>query len=134
VPAGPGDPPADRPAARSRSGEPAGYGLRLLAFVIDGIASDLVALTFTRPPSAAYTTAVYVIFIVEIIVLTALTGASFGQWVVGLRVHRLDGNPVGFRAAIIRTVLLALVVPVLLTDREGRGLHDRAAGTDIVRR
>ena len=121
---------AEAPAARTTA-EPAGYGRRLLAFVIDGIASDLVALAFTRPPGASYTTAVYVIFLTEIVVLTALTGHSFGQRVVGVRVVRRDGRPVGFRAALIRTGLLALIVPILLVDKEGRGLHDRAAGTDL---
>ena len=124
--------PAVAQASAARPvGEPAGYGRRLLAFVVDAIASDLVALAFTRPPGTAYTTAVYVIFLTEIVVLTALMGHSFGQWVVGVRVLRLDGKPVGFRAAIIRTALLALVVPILLVDREGRGLHDRAAGTHL---
>src|SRR3954468_5907719 len=79
--------PAVAQASAARPvGEPAGYGRRLLAFVVDAIASDLVALAFTRPPGTAYTTAVYVIFLTEIIVLTALTGHSFGQRVVGVRI------------------------------------------------
>ena len=31
------------------------------------------------------------------------------------------------------TILLVAVVPVFFVDREGRGLHDRAAGTVLVR-
>jgi uncharacterized RDD family membrane protein YckC len=115
-------------------GAPAGPGRRLLAFVVDGVLSDLVALLFTKPPSPAYSGLVLLIFIVERIVLTALTGASFGQRVAGLTVIRLDGRPVGFAKATIRTLLLALLVPVLLVGRDGRGLHDRAADTAIIRR
>ena len=33
----------------------------------------------------------------------------------------------------LRTALLLLLVPALITDRDGRGLHDRAAGTVVVR-
>jgi uncharacterized RDD family membrane protein YckC len=62
-----------------------------------------------------------------------LTGHSFGQRVVGIAVRRLDGEPVGFSRAAIRTILLIAVVPVFFVDRDGRGLHDRAAGTVLVR-
>jgi uncharacterized RDD family membrane protein YckC len=30
-------------------------------------------------------------------------------------------------------VLLALLVPALIWDRDGRGMHDKAAGTALVR-
>jgi uncharacterized RDD family membrane protein YckC len=127
-------PVCQAPAVTEPYGEPAGAGRRLAAFFIDGVASDLVALLFTRPPSPAYSGAVLGIFVLERIVLTALTGASFGQRCVGIVVVRLDGRPVGFGAAAIRTVLLALLVPIFFVDREGRGLHDRAAGTAEVLR
>lgn len=35
--------------------------------------------------------------------------------------------------ALVRTVLLAVVVPALIPDGSGRPLHDRAAGTATVR-
>jgi hypothetical protein len=34
----------------------------------------------------------------------------------------------------VRTVLLCLVIPAVVWDAEGRSLHDRVAGTVIVRR
>jgi hypothetical protein len=34
----------------------------------------------------------------------------------------------------VRTVLLCLLIPAFITDRDQRGLHDRAAGTVLVRR
>lgn len=109
------------------------HGRRLLAFFADGVASDLVALAFTRPPGQGYTAAVLITFVVERIVLTALTGHSLGQRLAGISVRRLDGEPVGFTRATIRTLLLVAVVPVFFVDRDGRGLHDRAAGTFLVR-
>jgi uncharacterized RDD family membrane protein YckC len=37
-------------------------------------------------------------------------------------------------AAAIRTALLCLAVPALIFDSDSRGLHDRVAGTVLVRR
>ena len=114
--------------------ETVGYGRRLLAYAIDAVASVLVARAFTNPPSTAYSTAVFAAFTIEKLLLTALTGASLGQRLVGIEVRRLDGRPVGFRAAVVRTFLLLLVIPVVIVDSSGRGLHDRLAGTRLARR
>ena len=40
----------------------------------------------------------------------------------------------GLLSALVRTALLCLVVPAVVWDADGRGLHDRVAGTAIVRR
>jgi uncharacterized RDD family membrane protein YckC len=92
-----------------------------------------VARAFTNPPSTAYSTAVFAAFTIEKLLLTALTGASLGQRIMGIEVQRLDGRPVGFQAALVRTLLLLLVIPVVIIDSSGRGLHDRLAGTRLVR-
>jgi uncharacterized RDD family membrane protein YckC len=125
---------ADVPGVGEGYGERPSWGRRFVGYLIDAVASDLVALLFTRPPSGAYTGAVLGIFVAERIIFTALTGASLGQRLAGYAVVRLDNRPIGLLGAVIRTFLLALFVPVLLTGRDGRGLHDRAAGTVLVRR
>lgn len=67
-------------------------------------------------------------------VLVALLGMTYGHRIFRLRVVREDGARFpGFAKAAIRTVLLALVIPAVVWDGEGRGLHDRAAGTRLVR-
>jgi uncharacterized RDD family membrane protein YckC len=74
-------------------------------------------------------------FAVQVLLLTALTGQSLGKRVLGIRVVRLatqDGPP-GFLPAAIRTALVMLVVPAVIMDRDGRGLHDKAAGTLVLR-
>jgi uncharacterized RDD family membrane protein YckC len=66
--------------------------------------------------------------------LVALLGMTYGHRMFGLRVIRDDGAQYpGFAKAAIRTVLLALVIPAVVWDSEGRGLHDRAAGTRLVK-
>jgi len=66
-------------------------------------------------------------------VLTALGGSTVGKRLVGIRTVRVGGGPVGFGWALVRTAILLTVVPPLLTDRDLRGLHDRAASTVVVR-
>lgn len=66
-------------------------------------------------------------------ILIATAGFSFGQRVFGLTVRRLDGAWVGFYKSFLRTVLLMLVIPVAVWDADNRGLHDKAAGTVLVR-
>jgi hypothetical protein len=34
---------------------------------------------------------------------------------------------------LVRTALLCLVIPAIVVDRDGRGLHDRAAASVVVR-
>jgi len=103
-------------------------GRRLLALLIDWLASTGVALAIFH--SAGWT---LVIFAIEVYVLTALTGFTLGKRLLGLRVARLDGRPVGFGWSLVRTLLLLAVVPPLISDRDLRGLHDRAANTIVIR-
>jgi uncharacterized RDD family membrane protein YckC len=100
--------------------------------VIDSALSVLVALAFTRPPEPAYGNAVFAAYVVQKVILTGLTGATIGQRLMRIEVRRDDGRPVGVRS-LIRTALLLLIIPVIVVDREGRGLHDRLAGTRLVR-
>jgi len=106
----------------------AGMGRRVLALLIDWLASLVVALAVFH--SGGWTLAV---FAVEVFVLEALTGFTLGKRLLGLRVARLDGRPVGFLWSLVRTILLITVIPPLVTDRDLRGLHDRAANTIVIR-
>jgi uncharacterized RDD family membrane protein YckC len=101
---------------------------RLLALLIDWLLSMLIAYWLTR--TQFWTIAV---FTVEVYVLTALTGSTVGKRLVGIRAIRTNGGPIGFRWSLVRTAILLTVVPPLLTDRDLRGLHDRAADTVVVR-
>ena len=47
-------------------------------------------------------------------------------------VSTADGGAIGLPRALLRALLLALVIPAMVFDREGRGLHDRAAGSVMV--
>jgi hypothetical protein len=101
---------------------------RLLALLIDWLLSMLIAYGLTH--SQFWTIAV---FTVEVYVLTATTGFTVGKRLVGIRTVRTNGGLVGFRWALLRTAILLTVVPPLLTDRDLRGLHDRASDTIVIR-
>jgi len=74
------------------------------------------------------------VFLVETSVLTPLVGGSFGQAATRIAVVRLDGRPVSLLVALLRTVLICLVVPPLIFNRDQRGLHDLTAGTVTLKR
>jgi hypothetical protein len=101
---------------------------RVLALLIDWLLSLVIAYWLTH--SEFWT---IVVFAIEVYILTALMGTTVGKRLAGIRVVRLSGGPVGFGWALVRTAILLTVVPPLLTDRDLRGLHDRASDTVVVR-
>lgn len=107
-----------------------------MALVIDWFVSLGVTLLVFREVSygsSASSFATLAVFAGEVIVFTWLLMGSFGQLLVRLRVVRVDGGRLGLGRIILRTVLLCLVVPAVIWDSNGRGLHDRAAGSIVVR-
>ncbi len=109
----------------------AGMGRRLGALLIDWLLCVLIARAFFHGTDVSVFA--LLIFGAEVWILTALTGFTVGKRVVGIRVARLDGKPVGPLWALVRTVLLLAVIPPLVTDRDLRGLHDRASNTIVLR-
>jgi hypothetical protein len=64
-----------------------------------------------------------------------LFGFTPGQYACGLIVVPVDNRlDVGFGRALVRGLLIALVIPPLVTDTDLRGLHDRLTKTAVVRR
>jgi uncharacterized RDD family membrane protein YckC len=74
------------------------------------------------------------VFALEATVLTPLTGGSFGQLATRVVVARLDGKSVNLFVALLRTLLICLVIPPLIFNRDQRGLHDLAAKTVTLKR
>jgi uncharacterized RDD family membrane protein YckC len=110
------------------SGSVTSIGRRLLALLLDWLLCTLIAFAIFH--SRWWTLP---IFAIETYLLTALTGFTVGKRILSIRVVRIDGRPVGLGWALVRTVLLLLVVPALIADRDLRGLHDRAANTIVIR-
>lgn len=119
-----------------RLGLPAGgpgamapFGRRILALLIDwGIAS---LISFTWFDYNMWVT--LGVFVLIHVVLVGLLGVSIGKRLVRIQVVRLrPGQSAaipGPHWALVRTLLLLLVVPPLVITPDGRGAHDRGAGT-----
>lgn len=106
----------------------AGVGRRVAALVIDWVLCEVIALSLLH--STWWTLA---IFAAETVLLTAFTGFTIGKRLLGIRVARLDGQPVGPGWALLRTILLLAVIPAVMLDADLRGLHDKAANTVVIR-
>jgi uncharacterized RDD family membrane protein YckC len=116
--------------------ESATWGRRILALFVDWITCLAVVEGLVEVgvlggnPNGLGTLA---LFVLESALFTALTGGSFGKLATKIRVVRRDGSgqPPSLLRALLRSVLVALLIPPLLTF-DGRGLHDVAAGTRTV--
>ncbi|HEX2038796.1 MAG TPA: RDD family protein [Acidimicrobiales bacterium] len=141
--------------------ELAGPGRRLLGSIVDGLAFSAVTFPFVQPLSDAWTTAVCVVLVAAYdIVGVALWGQTLGKLVVRTRVV-LDATsevpgwwPATVRWAVQAPFAVVALVPSIdavgvvaiagalyplvvygpiLWDRQHQGLHDKAAGTVVVR-
>ncbi len=125
-----------------------GFGRRLAGVAIDWLLCLIIASAFLRAPGFDPSTAgllerslwagndlgTVAVWAVQHLVLVATLGTTIGHRIVGLRVVRADGSTVvGLVPAAIRTVLAALILPAILTDREGAGYHDALARTRLIR-
>ncbi|GAA0605602.1 hypothetical protein HPO96_02265 [Kribbella sandramycini] len=126
-------------------GSAAGWGRRIGALLLDWLLASLIASAITGKPIWAggndFGTAQLVTFFAMSAILSGLAGGTIGHRVLGLRVIRLNPGAsggytaqVGLLGGVIRTFLICLVIPAAVYDRDRRGLHDRAAGTIVVRR
>ena len=118
------------------AGSAAGFGRRLAALTVDWLLGYLIAGLFAGPDALASQTFSWTVLGVWF-VLTAVAVAAFGitpgMALLGIRVASLRSTLVGVPRAVLRTALLAVVLPALARDADGRGWHDRAAGTIVVR-
>lgn len=133
--------PADGP------GSPSPFGPRLAALAVDAVASLLVAalvLSFTPrdndlPGVAGHLPGSWSLIplALDYVIGVLLTGQTLGMYLARIRLVAVDRQPSPSRVRplqiVIRTVLLFVFVPALVTDRDGRGLHDRLAGTVVTR-
>jgi len=110
-------------------------GRRLGALAVDWgmsilIASQLITQGYKAPATSNW--ALLVFFAMSVLTVGTI-GFTPGKRLFGLRVVEVTTGQVKPLRAVLRSVLLCLAVPALIWDRDGRGLHDRLAGTVEVR-
>lgn len=105
---------------------------RIVALFVDWFIAMGIAALIVRGGSVNTMTLV-VWFVIGVVTVT-LFGFTPGQFFLRMRVIRIDADAtVGIVRALARQVLLVFVVPALFTDSDGRGMHDRATGTALLR-
>jgi uncharacterized RDD family membrane protein YckC len=123
-------------------GSVAPMGRRLIALIVDWLLCSLIVssitghILFGNAQDPHYFAAQYgtlALYTFEVYVLTAISGLTIGKRLLGIRAMRTNGSNPGFKWAALRTLLLLFIIPACLTDRDMRGLHDRAADTIVVR-
>jgi uncharacterized RDD family membrane protein YckC len=127
--------PASWPGKRlglpmSGSGSIARFGRRVLALVVDWGLSSLISWAFFQYDEFA----TLGIFVLTQYIFVLTLGGSVGHRVLGVRVVSLDGHALGAWRPALRALLIALVIPAVIWDRDERGMHDRLIGTVLVRR
>jgi uncharacterized RDD family membrane protein YckC len=108
-------------------------GRRFLAIAIDWAVAIVIALAFAPYSSALHSWLTLGIFVVMQIIFIPTIGGSVGHRLAGLRIVPVAGGWVGPWRPVVRTLLLAIVVPVLVWDSDQRGFHDKVAGTVLIR-
>lgn len=103
-------------------------GQEVSAAAAGGGDAEAIALTnFT-------TVSTLVVFAAMSIVLLTLFGTTIGRRIVGVGITATGEREwPWFVSMAVRTLLLCLVIPAVVYDRDTRGLHDRAAGTIATR-
>ncbi|MPZ81646.1 MAG: RDD family protein [Actinophytocola sp.] len=121
-------------------GSVASRGARLVALLLDFVIAGLVTSLFVRmdiqsPEVMGHFNrwAIAVWFLISVGAIS-LFGFTAGMAALGIRAVRLDGTAmIGPIRAIPRAVLTAIIIPAAIWDADGRGLHDKAAGTIVLR-
>ena len=105
-------------------------GRRILALALDWAIAIMVSVAFFSYEAWA----TLAIFAVAQVVFLLTANGSVGHLVFGMRVVPIAGGYLGLWRPFARTILLCLVIPAVIWDRDQRGMHDRWPATVLVRR
>jgi uncharacterized RDD family membrane protein YckC len=115
-------------------GSVASFGRRLGATFVDWMIAQVIARGLLDAEGHRLSLVTLGIFALMNVLLVSTVGSGIGGRLFGIRVARLDGRPPPPGPILIRTVLIAVVFPALIWDRDTRGLHDKAINAVVVRR
>ena len=122
----------------SGPGSLARMGRRLAALLVDWLLAYGIAalgMTLGLISVQVLSSAVLAVWLVLGALAVRLFEFTPGQFALGMRVASVDDRlHVGLGRAAVRGVLIALVIPALFVDVDGRGMQDRLTGTALVRR
>ena len=100
-------------------------------FVVLGVSLALVGTP--EPGDDTFGLVNLAVLVLMYVILLMTAGATLGMWLLGLAVWPVGSQRLSFLRVVGRTVLLALVIPAVVYDRDRRGLHDKVGATVVVR-
>jgi len=104
------------------------YVRRVGALAVDWALAVVISLLFFDYNAFA----TLIIFVAMSAVTALLTAGTPGHLVFRIRIAPIRGGALGIIQPLVRPLLIALVVPALLSDEDMRGAHDRLVGTILV--
>lgn len=119
--------PAEGPRSIAR------LGRRLGAIAIDWGSALVLSFAFFRTANGTDPFINLALFAALTVLFLETFGATPGYLVLRMRLVPLRGGRLRWWQPIWRTVLLCVVIPAVIWDRDQRGVHDRWADTLIVR-
>jgi len=117
-------------------GSLARFGRRLVAVTVDWFLSTVIAaglMGYRLGSGGLGPFKPLAVFVVMNLLLVGTLGFTIGHRLLGIRVVCVGGASAGPLRAAVRTMLLALVIPAVIWDRDTRGFHDKLARTVPVR-
>lgn len=109
----------------------AGFWPRFFAWAVDAVILGILSVVLNLlmiPIAIAYG-----------VVPPVMWGGTPGKLLLGLRIVKPDGSPIGYKESVIRwlaTALSGLILGIgylmIAWDPERRALHDRIAGTRVI--
>ncbi len=110
------------------------FGRRLGAIAIDWAISYALAWgIFHKPDLSVAGWVILCVFAALTILFELFFLGSPGHLLLRMRVLPVKGGRLAPWQPLVRTVALCLVIPAVISDEDQRGLHDRWAGTILVR-
>jgi uncharacterized RDD family membrane protein YckC len=122
----------------------AGFWIRVVAVILDGIIISIplliLFLAIGNSDSAASQGIRFVISALYTIILWVRWGRTIGGRILGLRLVRVDGEPVTYGTAVVRYLMvivsaIAMFIGLIWVgfDKRKQGWMDKAAGTYVIR-
>jgi uncharacterized RDD family membrane protein YckC len=138
-----------REAPATSSAEKAGFWIRVVAYIVDGIilsiVNEILSFTVGRASGAL---SFLISLVISLLYFSYLwsgasplgAGKTVGMRIFGLRVIRTDGSDLTFVQGLVRWVGLAISTAAIFIgliwvafDADKQGWHDKIAGTYVVK-
>ena len=127
--------------------ERAGFGIRLIAYLIDSVIIFLISLLIGIMASSGRSVLdtgesfVYILFILYTIGMWVFAGgATIGKKIMGIKIVTVSGSSIGLGRAILRLVgyffsglFFGLGYLWIIWDEKKQGFHDKITGTIVIK-